>query len=133
MYSIAACGMNCGTCLAYLREKNHCPGCRAWTESVRKYCMSCVIRNCDRLTKTSSGFCYDCERYPCTRLRQLDKRYRTRYRTSFLENLEFIRVYGLESFQKREYDRWHCPDCGGTICIHRGYCLQCREKPSGNA
>ncbi len=25
---IAPCGMNCGICLAYLRTKNVCPGCR---------------------------------------------------------------------------------------------------------
>ncbi len=25
---IAPCGMNCGTCLGYLREKNKCVGCR---------------------------------------------------------------------------------------------------------
>lgn len=24
---IAPCGMNCGTCIAYLRDKNKCPGC----------------------------------------------------------------------------------------------------------
>jgi len=26
---IAACGINCGTCRAYLRERNKCRGCRA--------------------------------------------------------------------------------------------------------
>ena len=25
---IAPCGMNCNICMAYLREKNKCPGCR---------------------------------------------------------------------------------------------------------
>lgn len=25
---IAPCGMNCSICMAYLREKNKCPGCR---------------------------------------------------------------------------------------------------------
>ena len=25
---IAPCGMNCGICYGYLREKNKCPGCR---------------------------------------------------------------------------------------------------------
>jgi hypothetical protein len=25
---IAFCGMNCTLCMAYLRDKNRCPGCR---------------------------------------------------------------------------------------------------------
>jgi hypothetical protein len=25
---VAPCGMNCGICIAYLREKNKCPSCR---------------------------------------------------------------------------------------------------------
>ncbi len=34
---IAPCGMNCATCLAYLRDKNTCCGCRGDWEHNRKY------------------------------------------------------------------------------------------------
>jgi|GEM_PF-1770110 hypothetical protein len=30
---IAPCGMNCGSCLGYMRTEIHCPGCRSDTDS----------------------------------------------------------------------------------------------------
>lgn len=122
---IAPCGMNCGTCLAYLRSKNHCYGCRGMDEHKSRYIRKCIIRNCSLLAEKKSGFCYACEKYPCRRLKQLDNRYRTRYQTSLIENLEYIRDEGMDSFLSREFEKWHCQGCGGTICIHRGYCLHC--------
>jgi hypothetical protein len=125
---IAPCGMNCGTCLAYLRIKNHCKGCRILDDSKAKSCANCIIKNCSLLVRTKSNFCYDCEKYPCKRLKDLDKRYRTKYNTSFLANLESIKSLGLDEHVKREHEKWKCANCGGTICIHRGFCLQCNTK-----
>jgi hypothetical protein len=34
-------------------------------------------------------------------------------------------VFGAEQFVEMEKERWLCPICGGTICVHRGYCLKC--------
>jgi hypothetical protein len=34
----------------------------------------------------------------------------------------------LDAFAASEEERWRCPDCGGTICVHRGYCLSCSGK-----
>jgi hypothetical protein len=125
---IAPCGMNCSTCLAYLRDKNQCKGCRIDSDYKSKHCDTCSIMNCGYLTKTDSGFCFTCEKFPCTRLKQLDKRYRIKYKTSLLGNLESIKNEGMEAFLQVEYEKWRCPDCGGTICIHRGFCLQCKIK-----
>ena len=125
---IAPCGMNCGICLAFLREKNKCSGCWFDNEQKPKHCIMCVIKNCDLLAKTSSKFCYECEKYPCTRLKQLDKRYRTRYHMSMLENLTNIRDSGLTNFLKSESKRWTCSSCGGTVCVHRGYCMECQRN-----
>ena len=124
---IAPCGMNCGICLAYLRTKNVCPGCRVDDPKKSSSCTNCIIKNCELLEKTESGFCYDCEKFPCKRLKQLDKRYRTKYNMSMLENLGNIKALGLEHFIKTETERWRCPQCGGTFCCHRG-CLSCKEK-----
>jgi hypothetical protein len=123
---IAACGMNCGICLAYLREKKPCKGCRASNENKSKSCITCIIKNCEIVNKLDSKFCYVCPKYPCTRLKQLDKRYRTKYNMSMLENLESIKTFGLEQFVKKEHDRWLCKSCGGSICVHRGICLKCK-------
>ena len=124
---IAPCGMNCGICLGYLREKNKCSGCWGDNEHKSKHCVKCIIKNCELLEKTNSKFCFDCEKYPCTRLKQLDKRYRTNYNMSMIENLDTIKKVGLDRFVQIEYDRWICNNCGGTICVHRGYCLDCKE------
>jgi hypothetical protein len=125
---IAPCGMNCGTCLGYLREKNKCVGCRLKSESKLPSRVNCVILNCPHLAKTESKFCYECGKYPCKRVQQLDKRYRTKYRTSLMGNLERIKICGLEAFVQSEQEKWHCPRCGGTICIHKGFCLNCAQQ-----
>jgi hypothetical protein len=124
---IAPCGMNCGICLAYLREKNTCKGCRGSNDNKSKSRINCIIKNCELLSKLDSRFCYDCPKYPCTRLKQLDKRYRTKYKMSMLDNLDFIRTNGIDSFVQKEHDRWLCISCGGSICVHRGYCLSCNR------
>ncbi len=124
---IAPCGMNCGTCFAFMRPVNKCPGCRADDKSKHKACVQCIIKNCDLLRETQSGFCYDCTRYPCQRLKQLDKRYRTKYRTSFLENLMMIKQKGIEYFLDFETRRRTCPKCKSSLSVHRNYCLACNE------
>jgi hypothetical protein len=88
---IAPCGMNCGTCIAYLRDKNKCPGCRIVSSDKAISVKKCTVTKCIYLQKTTSKFCYDCEKYPCKRIKDLDKRYSTKYRTSFIENLAMIK------------------------------------------
>jgi hypothetical protein len=120
---IAPCGMNCGTCLAFLRVKNHCPGCRISSTAKPISCQKCIISNCIHLEKTNSKFCYECVKFPCTRMKQLDKRYRTRYNTSFIENLLMIKEKGIEDFLEFESDRRTCQECGSVLCVHRQNCM----------
>jgi hypothetical protein len=131
---IAPCGMNCGICIGYLRDKNPCGGCfKKDDENKPKHCRSCSIVNCESLAKTESGFCYDCEKYPCARLKRLDKRYRTNYGMSMLENLDYIQKHGLEGFLKNEEYKWTCRECGSGLCVHRDYCLNCNTEIKKNA
>lgn len=125
---IAPCGINCGTCLAYLRDKNKCGGCNAAYDAKPKSCNQCIIKNCELLAKTSSGYCYDCEKYPCKRLKQLDKRYKTRYYPVIIDNLNAIKSEGMVAFLQKEEIKWRCPNCGGTICVHRSFCLVCKDN-----
>lgn len=125
---IAPCGMNCGICLGYLRSKNKCPGCRELDEAKPGYCRKCIIVNCNILKNKGMRFCSNkCEEYPCKRLKNLDKRYRTKYGMSMLENLENIREFGIRKFVKDEQERWKCKKCGKTLCVHRDKCLNCGE------
>jgi hypothetical protein len=122
---IAPCGMNCGICMAYLRVKNHCPGCRGDDTKKQISALRCIIKNCETPKVNKSGFCYECEKYPCRRLKDLDKRYRTKYRMSMIENLEAIKSDGLAAFVATEKERWRCRACGGTVNVHRGRCAGC--------
>ena len=97
-------------------------------ENKPECCRSCSIVNCDLLAGTESGFCFDCEKYPCTRLKKLDKRYRTNYGMSMIENLEFIKEKGLEKFCRNEEKRWTCKVCGSGLCVHRDFCLNCGTR-----
>jgi Protein of unknown function (DUF3795) len=129
---IAPCGMNCGICLAHLRTKNTCPGCRSFSADKNAYYRRCIIINCEVIKTNTSGFCYECARYPCRRLKQLDKRYRAKYAMSMLENLESIRENGLPAFITAERARWRCAKCGGTVCVHRKACHDCGAPVGGN-
>jgi nickel-dependent lactate racemase len=122
---IAPCGMNCGSCLGFMRNKNHCPGCRTYDPAKPGYCRQCIIIRCTHLSETDSKFCYECPNYPCPRLKALDKRYRTKYNTGFLDNLAMIKEKGIESFLAFETKRRTCPQCGSTICVHRPACFEC--------
>jgi hypothetical protein len=63
-----------------------------------------------------------------TIVRQLDLRYRKKYGMSMIENLEAIRQHGIRKFIKSEKERWTCSECGGVICVHRGFCSTCGAK-----
>ena len=131
---IAPCGMNCGLCIGQLREKRPCGGCfKIDDENKPKVCRSCKIVNCDLLAETESGFCFDCEKYPCARLKNLDKRYRTKYGMSMIENLAYIKDHGLEEFVKNEQDKWKCKVCGAGLSVHREFCLNCKTEINKNA
>ncbi len=122
---IAPYGMNCGTCIAYLRERNRCPGCRIYSSDKAISIQRCIIPKCIHLDNTASKFCYDCEKYPCKRVKQLDKRYRTKYKTSFIENLAIIKEDGIDSFLIFESKRRTCPNCGLVLSVHRDKCFKC--------
>jgi hypothetical protein len=124
---IAPCGINCTVCRAYLRERNPCPGCRSFDKSTPVTRAQCKIKNCATFRKGDSKYCFQCGTYPCERLIQLDKRYRSRYQMSVIENLENIKGSGIRKFISHEKVRWTCHKCGGTFCVHRGCCSSCGE------
>jgi hypothetical protein len=127
---IAPCGMNCGLCSGYLAYKNdvkskgirmtYCTGCRPRN----KQC-AFLKKRCPQLLNGDVKYCYECQDFPCARLRHIDKRYRTFYRMSMVENLEYIKESGIRHFLKRESEKWQCPECGGVICCHNGICFNC--------
>ncbi|MEA3391676.1 MAG: DUF3795 domain-containing protein [Candidatus Marinimicrobia bacterium] len=125
--SIAPCGMNCSLCIGFIREKNRCEGCNGNDQSKPQYCRTCTIVVCEKRKATESGFCYDCPTYPCARIKQIDKRYRTKHGMSMFENLAFIKENGIDAFLKHEEERWKCKSCGVLLSVHRKECMKCGE------
>ncbi len=129
---IAPCGMNCRLCLGYIREKNTCPGCRIINNQdsqKSKYRNACRIRNCELIAKGKIKHCSDsCDNFPCARLKQLDKRYRTKYGMSMIDNLKMINEFGIRHFIQTQKEKWICPECGELICVHKSACLSCGYK-----
>jgi hypothetical protein len=130
---IAPCGMNCGICMAYLRERNKCPGCRGPDINKPVTRVRCKIKNCEvfqkgPVKKGPAKFCFSCENFPCKNLEHLDRRYRTRYTMSMIENLELIKKSGIRKFFGNEKIKWTCPECGGIICVHTACCDNCGRK-----
>ncbi len=127
---VAPCGMNCNVCAAYLAVTHDVK-----SKGIRMmYCIGCRPRNkpcaflkkdCSRLRKNEVKYCYECPTFPCDRLSAIDKRYRTHFRMSEIENLRRIRDEGIESFLEAEEAKWKCPNCGGVVSCHNGICFDC--------
>jgi hypothetical protein len=123
---IALCGMNCGGCLAYLRDKNKCNGCMSDDSTKPYHCQKCSIKLCEEHNKLSFIYCYECPKFPCTRLKRLDKRYIEKYKVSLIGNLKDINNLGIKQFVKNENIKWKCKNCGSFLCIHREACDKCK-------
>lgn len=127
---IAPCGMNCGICSGYLSLKNdlksrgilkgYCAGCRPRGKNC-----AFLKKRCDLIGEGKIQYCYECADFPCLRLKHLDKRYRTNYRMSMIENLNYLKENGMPEFLAKEAEKWRCPECGGVICCHNGICYTC--------
>ena len=127
---IAPCGMDCNVCSGYLAKQHdvknngihmsYCAGCRP-----RDKKCAFLKKRCTRLLNHTVQFCYQCPVYPCEHLNDIDRRYRTLFQMSLLENLTDIKNKGMKTFLRMQEDKWRCPTCGGVICCHNGLCFHC--------
>jgi hypothetical protein len=129
---IAPCGINCGTCYAFFRNTNKCPGCLSPSQKKPKTRLQCKIKNCEQLAESNSKYCFHCNSFPCRRLVQMDKRYRKKYRVSLIQNQELLKKLGMPEFLSLEARRWVCPNCGSGTSVHLYNCQICNfalDKP----
>lgn len=121
---ISPCGLICDLCLGFQRTKNTCVGCNE--VGYKPYhCENCSIVHCPEKKGGPTLLCHVCEKYPCRRLKALDKRYRTKYGESLIENLSKIENMGITAFKEEAAVYWTCPECGKLLCAHRENCLYC--------
>lgn len=122
---VAPCGVNCSLCRAYIREHNACTGCRGDDCNKSNASLTCSIKNCSQLETGNHQFCFSCSKYPCSDLRHLDERYRTKYGVSVIANLERIKSVGIAAFVAEETSKWSCTECGTRLCMHKPKCVNC--------
>lgn len=127
-YRIAPCGINCSLCMAFQRSWNRCTGCMSPSSQKLNHCSNCKIRNCEELKKINGRYCFECDKFPCKRLEQLDKRYQTKYGLSVIKNLQSIKEDGVEKFIEEENIKWKCANCGSLLCMHRDVCHVCQNS-----
>jgi hypothetical protein len=130
---IAPCGMNCNLCSGYLALQydvkskgigiSYCTGCRQ-----RDKKCAFLKKRCKSLLNHKVQFCFECQEYPCEKLKAIDTRYKTFFQMSLLENLTDIKEHGMEEFLRSQKEKWHCTTCGGVICCHNGLCYQCDSE-----
>lgn len=122
---IAPCGLNCGLCRAYIRDRNPCPGCRTSENCNSNAHTKCAIKNCTKRGLGKHQFCTSCAEFPCTDLLRLAKRYRANYGINVVANLLRIQSVGVENFVVEEVTKWSCPSCGSYLCMHKPQCPHC--------
>ncbi len=90
---IPACGVYCGTCPVFTRDRNPCPG----AEVNRKRCEKCKSFHlcCE---KRGIEHCYECKAFPCSKLKSFSKRWE-KYGQVIVENQQLLREVGAEEFR----------------------------------
>ncbi|MEI6555852.1 MAG: DUF3795 domain-containing protein [Paludibacter sp.] len=122
--SIAPCGVICDICLGFQRSKNKCVGCNN-TGNKPYHCTVCSITTCVEKKGNKKLLCNECIKFPCRRIKDLDKRYIANYGESPIQNLRSIKEIGLNSFIESEKLKWKCSKCGHLLCVHKEVCLNC--------
>ncbi|MGE5391282.1 MAG: DUF3795 domain-containing protein [Deltaproteobacteria bacterium] len=125
---IAPCGINCGVCYAFLRKKNKCAGCLVESDCKVGHCSRCAIKNCEEHDNLEFTYCFECPKFPCKRMKNMEKRYTGTYKLSLFDNLKGIQETGLNDFIAGENKKWICANCGDTLCVHKSACPNCGKE-----
>lgn len=124
--TVAPCGLICDICNGFQRKKNRCTGCAG--DFKPTHCAKCSILNCPEKQGCPGKPCDSCCKYPCKRLKNLEKRYSLKYGESLMENFRRIETLGLNEFLQEAEAEWTCPSCGALLCVHRADCLSCGAR-----
>ncbi len=90
---IPACGVFCGGCPVYVRDKKPCPGAEINTERCNK-CKSFHICCVER----GVSHCFECKTFPCSKLKRFSKSW-IKYGQNMIENQSMLREIGEEEFK----------------------------------
>ena len=88
---IPSCGIFCGGCPIYTREKNPCRGAEINVARCEKcnYQLCCINKGIEH--------CYECDAFPCGKLKSFSKRWK-KYGQNIIENQNILKESGKEHF-----------------------------------
>lgn len=91
---VPACGVFCGGCPTYTRERKPCPG----ADINIKRCEGCTTFH---LCCKEKGIthCYECSDFPCKRFKSFSKRW-LKNGQDFIENQKMLKEVGVDQFLK---------------------------------
>ncbi|WP_099203465.1 DUF3795 domain-containing protein [Miniphocaeibacter massiliensis] len=114
---------NCIICSAYLNKKKPCPGCRAPKEEhTRKSCANCLKKKC--AVEKGLNYCFECDKFPCSKIKSLNKRYLEDYNIDIIENSKKAKE-NTKKFLEEQVEIYTCKECGGVIDVHHKKCSDC--------
>lgn len=92
MGRVPACGVFCGGCPIYTREKNSCPG----AEINFQRCEKCKTFH---LCCKDKGIthCHECDSFPCAKFKSFAKRW-LKYGQNFVDNQKLLKKVGEKCF-----------------------------------
>jgi hypothetical protein len=102
-------------------------GCTA-EGNILTHCAKCSIVHCPEKGGDPAKPCGACSKYPCKRLKSLEKRFITNYGESLMDNFRQIAEKGLEQFLLEAEEAWRCQECGNMLSVHRAQCLHCKAS-----
>ncbi len=91
---IPACGVFCGGCPTYTRDKRPCPG----AELNKSRCEKCSTFHLCCVEKEITH-CFQCSAFPCNKFKSFSKRWR-KYGQDFAENQKLLKQVGEIEFLK---------------------------------
>jgi hypothetical protein len=122
--SLAPCGVICDLCLGFQRIKNKCVGCN--NEGPKPYhCTVCSIKQCKEKNGNYEMLCSECKKFPCRKIKDLNKRYIIKYGEDLILNFKECKEDGIISFIESKKEYWKCKKCGELLCVHRELCMNC--------
>jgi Protein of unknown function (DUF3795) len=120
----AICGLFCETCPQY---PAYCEGCLS--DKLAPHCQDCKhgFRDCAREKGVTR--CFECKSFPCERLEKFRHVHIVNgisHHEKVVEDLQYMKDFGLERWVARQQEENRCSKCGSLILWHEKYTHTCR-------
>jgi len=146
---VAACGLYCGACPAYLASQQNneekisalqkqfgsgfkkedilCDGCLGGGR-VASFCAKCAMRDC-AANKQHVKRCANCSEFPCSKITNFNSDGMLHH-AEVLANSRQIKAMGMQKWAQHEEDRWRCSQCKNILSWYDPKCPNCGANRS---